>query len=165
MTSANSAHSKSSPPTRSSTSPPIRRFGSPYALINPETRAENVLAIVEQVVHAPIPADYTEIDDVLRRSEQDSRRAAALARARKRIATRISEANPSPTLSSLRLSAGLSQSKIAELLGNSQSSYSMIESGRRKDILLSTFNSLARILSVSRDDLAAALDNTQKGKS
>jgi len=66
-----------------------------------------------------------------------------------------------PTIASLRLKAGLSQAKIAELLGNSQSSYSLIESGRR-DILHSTFEKLAAILHVSRDELAIALANTQE---
>ena len=51
---------------------------------------------------------------------------------------------------------------LAELLGNSQSSYSLIESGRRADILHSTFEKLIQILHVTRDELAAALKNNQE---
>lgn len=159
-----SAQKKSSLPTTLSTSPVIKRYGSPFALVNPGTRAENVLAIVERVVHAPLPATYQEIDEVVAAHEQDARRAAALARARQRLSAQIETAAQKPTLASLRLKAGLSQAALAKLLGNSQSSYSLIESGRR-DILLSTFEKLTEILNVSRDELAAALKNTTEKKS
>lgn len=131
-------------------------------MVNPETKADNVLAIVERVIYAPLPAGYTEIDEVVRKSEAVSRRAAALARARQRLSVQITEGGQQPTLSSLRLKAGLSQARIAKILGNSQSSYSMIESGRRGDILLSTFEKLVETLGVSRDELAQALKNTQE---
>jgi len=124
-----------------------------------------VLAIVERVIHASLPAGYTEVDDVVRKSEADSRRAAALARARQRLAGQLVEAESKTTLSTLRLRAGLSQAKVAELLGNSQSSYSMVESGRRGDILHSTFEKLVEILDVSRDQLADALKNIQENRS
>jgi hypothetical protein len=154
------AQRKSSLPTTPSTSPVIRRYGSPYALVNPGSRAENVLALVEQVIHAPLPENYREIDDIVRKSEGDPRRAAALGRARQRLAVRVDDAAQMPTLASLRLRAGLSQAKLVELLGNSQSSYSLVESGRRTDILMSTFEKLVEILRVSRDELAVALKNT-----
>lgn len=124
-----------------------------------------MLAIVERVIHAPLPACYTEVDDVVRDSEADSRRAAALVRARQRLAVQLTEAESKTTLSTLRLRAGLSQAKVAELLGNSQSSYSMIESGRRGDVLHSTFEKLVEIFGVSRDELADALKNIQESRS
>ena len=155
------ALNKSSLPTTSSTFPVIKRYGTPYALLNPESRAQNVLAIVEHVVHAPLPADYREIDDVVRTSESNPHRAAALIRARQRLAHQVEDAVQKSTLASLRLKAGLSQSGVASLLGNSQSSYSLIESGRRADILHSTFEKLIQILHISRDELAAALKNSQ----
>ena len=154
--------SKSSLPTTSSTSPVIKRYGTAYALVNPGSRAENVLAIVEHVVHAPLPAGYREIDDLVRTNESNPHRAAALARARQRLANQVERVAQEPTLASLRLKTGLSQAKVAELLGNSQSSYSLIESGRRADILHSTFEKLIQILHVTRDELAAALKNNQE---
>lgn len=121
-----------------------------------------MLAIVEQVIHAPLPVGYREINDVVQKSETNPRRAAALARARQRLAAQAEEVGQKTTLGSLRLKAGLSQTRVAELLGNSQSSYSMIESGRRGDILLSTFEKLVEIFGVTRDELAEALKNTQE---
>ena len=130
---------KSSLPTTPSPFPVIKRYGSPYALVNPETRAENVIVIVERVVHAPLPSGYREIDDLVRTRENNPRYASALVRARQRLATQVEDAAQKTTVASLRLKAGFSQAKVAELLGNSQSSYSLIESGRRADILHSTF--------------------------
>jgi DNA-binding XRE family transcriptional regulator len=153
---------KSSLPTAPSTSPVTKRYVYPYEVVNPGSNAENVFAIVERVVHAPLPAGYREIDDIVGEREKNARRAAALARARQRLASQSTAAAQSPTVVTLRLKAGLSQAKVADLLGNSQSSYSLIESGRRSDILHSTFEKLIEIFQVSRDDLAAALKNTQE---
>ncbi len=156
-----SAQSSSSLSTTSSTFPVIKRYGSPLALVSTGTRPDNVIAIIERIVFAPLPQGYREIDDVIRNSEQNSRRAEALARARQRLAAQIEDATQQSTIASLRLRVGLSQAKVAELLGNSQSSYSLIESGRR-DIYHSTFEKLIEIFHVSRDELAAALNNTQE---
>ena len=156
------AQNKSSLPTTPSTFPVIKRYGSPYALVNPETRAENVFVIVERVVHAPLPAGYREIDDVVRARENNPCHASALARARQRLATQVEDVAQKTTIASLRLKAGLSQAKVAELLGNSQSSYSLIESGRRADIHLSTFKKLTNIFHVSFEELNAALEHTQE---
>ena len=153
---------KSSLPTAPSTSPVTKRYVYPYEVVNPGSNAENVFAIVERVVHAPLPAGYREIDDIVGEREKNARHAAALARARQRMASQAAEVASNPTLAGLRLKAGLSQAKVADLLGNSQSSYSLIESGRRTDILHSTFEKLIEIFQVSRDDLAAALKNTQE---
>ncbi|MCL5802068.1 MAG: helix-turn-helix domain-containing protein [Gammaproteobacteria bacterium] len=156
------AQKKSSQPTTTSTSPAIKRNVYPYDVVNPGTRAENVLAIVAHVVYAPLPAGYREIDDVVRERENNPRHASALARARQRLAAQVEEVAQKTTVASLRLKAGLSQAKVAELLGNSQSSYSLIESGRRTDIFLSTFEKLADIFHVSRDELSASIKNTQE---
>lgn len=156
------AQSKSSLPTTPSTFPDIKRYGPPNALVNPENRAENVFVFVARVVHIPLPTGYREIDDVVRARENNPRHASALARARQRLATQVEEVAQKTTVASLRLKAGLSQAKVAELLGNSQSSYSLIESGRRADIYLSTFEKLTDIFQVSRDELAASLRNTQE---
>jgi len=159
------ALSKSLLPTTPSTSPETKRFVVPFALVNPETKAENVYAFVDQVVHAPIPAGYREIDEVIRDREANPRRAAALERARQRLAEKASGEAQSVTLAQLRLRKGMSQSKVAELLGNSQSSYSLIESGRRPDILRSTFKRLAEIFDVSLAELDEAIENTAERQS
>jgi DNA-binding XRE family transcriptional regulator len=151
---------KSSQLTTPSTSPVIKRLVFPFDQVNPGSKTNNVLAIVDSIVYAPLPDGYREINDVISTHERDVGRAAALARARQRLSERV-DAAQKPTVAVLRLKAGLSQAKIAELLGNSQSSYSLIESGRR-DILHSTFEKLTEILHVSRDELAMAIKNTQE---
>lgn len=109
-------------------------------------------------MHSPLPAGYTEIDDLITKHEGDTRKAKALARARQRLAKRL-ETSARLTLSTLRLRRGLSQSVLAERIGNSQPSYSKIEAGR-VDVLHSTFEKLIVVLEVSRDELAEALRNT-----
>jgi len=120
-----------------------------------------VWSIVAHVVYAPLPAGYREIDDIIQEREKNPRHADALARARQRLAIQVEEVAQKTTIASLRLKAGLSQAKVAELLGNSQSSYSLIESGRRADIHLSTFKKLTNIFHVSFEELNAALEHTQ----
>lgn len=156
------AQRKSSLPTTPSTSPVISRVVYPFNVVNPGSRADNVLAIVASIVHAPLPEGYREIGDIVRMREKNPSHASALVRARQRLATHAEDVAQKTTVASLRLKAGLSQAKIAELLGNSQSSYSLIESGRRADVLLSTFEKLVAIFQVSRDELAAALENTKE---
>ncbi len=154
---------KSLPHTKTSVYPVTKRFGSPYSKINPGTEANNVIIISESVISEPLPQGYTEIDEVIAKSEKNPRRAAALSRARERLAVRLNESGAPVTLASLRLRAGLSQSKVASLIGNSQSSYSLIESGQRGDIFLSTSKKLANLFGVSLDEIDQALENSKQG--
>ena len=153
---------KSLPLTKTSDYPVTRRFGSADSKINPGTEASNVIVIIESVINTPLSQDYTEIDQVVAKSENNPRRAAALARARGRIAAKLNESGAPVTLASLRLRAGLSQSKVASLIGNSQSSYSLIESGQRGDIFLSTSKKLASLFGVSLDEVAEAIENSKQ---
>jgi len=153
---------KSLPHTKTSVYPVTKRFGSPYFEINPGTEANNVIFISERVISEPLPQGYTEIDEVIAKSENNPRRAAALSRARERLAVRLNESGAPVTLASLRLRAGLSQSKVASLIGNSQSSYSLIESGQRGDIFLSTSKKLASLYGVSLDEIDQALENSKQ---
>ena len=150
------------PSTTPSTSPVTERLVFPYEVVNPQSKASNVLAIVERVIHAPIPEGYREIDDVMRARENNPKHAAALARARQRLAAQLDGDKENITIATLRLRAGLSQAKVAELLGNSQSSYSLIESGKRTEIFHSTYEKLVDIFKVSRDELSTAIANTKE---
>lgn len=117
-----------------------------------------MIVFEHRVVHAPLPAGYTEIDDLIKKRESDPRKAAALIRARQRLSTKL---ETPVTLSTLRLRRGLSQAALAEMIGNSQPGYSKIEAGYG-DILHSTFEKLIIALGVSRDELADALSSTEK---
>lgn len=110
-----------------------------------------------------IPNGFKSLDEVVKKHEQIPSRAAAMARARKKIAGLLSDDSDLITLAELRLRAGFSQAKLAEALGNSQPSYSLIELGRH-DIMFATFEKLAGLLSVSRDELAKAIKNTKSGR-
>ena len=148
--------------TKTSAYPVNKRFGFPHSEINPSTEASNVIVIVDCVISEHLPSAYTEIDDVIAKSERNPQRAAALARARGRMAEKLNESGAPVTLASLRLRAGLSQATVASLIGNSQSSYSLIESGQRGDIFLSTSKKLASLFGVSLDEIDAAIENSKQ---
>lgn len=131
-----------------------------FDTVVPESDTKNVIAIVENLSCFPLPEKYRELDDVVKRSEQIPSRRLAINRARQKLAVKARD-DGKITLVALRLEAGLSQAKLAELLGNSQSGYSLIESGKR-DIFYATFERLREILNVSRDTLAEAIKNTQE---
>ena len=153
---------KSLPHTKTSAYPVTRRFGFANSEVNPGTEASNLMFIVDRVISEHLPSAYTEIDDVVAKSERNQRRAAALARARGRIAAKLNESGAPVTLASLRLRAGLSQAKVASSIGNSQSSYSLIESGQRGDIFLSTSKKLASLFGVSLDEIDEAIENSKR---
>ena len=148
--------------TKTSAYPVTRRFGFPHSEVNPGTESSNVIVIVDSVISEHLPSPYTEIDDVIAKSERNPHRAAALARARGRMAEKLNESGAPVTLASLRLRAGLSQATVASLIGNSQSSYSLIESGQRGDIFLSTSKKLASLFGVSLDEIDAAIENSKQ---
>lgn len=147
--------SESLPLTATSTSPEFKR----YITQSPKSSGK-VITIESAYVHSPLPSGYKEIDSLIQEREQNSTRAAALARARSRMADKL-KSDGDVNLSILRLRAGLSQHSLAEKIGNSQPSYSKIEAGRT-EIMFSTFEKLVEVLAVSRDELSLALKNTQK---
>ena len=98
-----SALRKSLPHTKTSAYPVTRRFGFPHSEINPCTEASNVIVIVDCVISEHLPSAYTEIDDVIAKSEHNPQRAAALARARGRIAAKLNESGAPVSLAYLRL--------------------------------------------------------------
>jgi ribosome-binding protein aMBF1 (putative translation factor) len=146
--------------TTTSKYPVIKRQALAFDTVVPESDTKNVIAIVENLSCFPLPEKYRELDDVVKRSEQIPSRQLAINRARQKLAVKARD-DGKITLVALRLEAGLSQAKLAELLGNSQSGYSLIESGKR-DIFYATFERLREILNVSRDTLAEAIKNTQE---
>ena len=108
----------------------------------------------------PLSQGFKEIGEIVNSFEHDTSRAEMLAKARKRFAQTCNDVGMPLTIASLRLRSGLSQTKVALLLGNSQSSYSLIEAGQR-EMLYKTFEKLVDIFQVSRDELAQAIKNTK----
>lgn len=157
MTSATHAINKYSQPTTHFASPGTRRF----VQASPESAKANIYTIVEQFVSTAVPDGFREVQAVVAEREKNLRRAAALKRARQRLANKLVGSEADVTVAVLRMRAGLSQARVADLLGNSQSSYSMIESGRRPNVMFATFERLAAVFDVSRDTLAQAIHNTE----
>jgi hypothetical protein len=143
-----------------STSPVISSTVSRMPAINPETHPQNVFFISDVVIHPVVPAGFNDMQDVVRKYENQPTKAAALDEARKRLSSSMTGINMPTTIATLRLKSGLSQSKAAILLGNSQSGYSLIEAGRR-DMLHKTFEKLVEIFDTTRDELAQAIKNTK----
>ena len=142
------------PHTTSSESPTIRREVSPVA----PTNYGNVLRIECAVVYPPIPNRYADLNSLVNKYESNALRRDALIDARGRLAESLD--NDGTTLATLRLSRGMSQTKLAELIGTSQSRLSLLESGG--EMMFTTFEKLVIALETSRDKLALALDNTGK---
>lgn len=112
---------------------------------------------------ATLPTNFKDLNTAIEKHQAIPSRATAMMRARQKIVKRLADDGGPVTLAELRLQAGFSQSRLAEALGNSQPSYSLIELGRH-DIMLSTFEKLAELLGVTRDRLAEAIKNTKNNK-
>jgi DNA-binding XRE family transcriptional regulator len=112
------------------------------------------------VIHPPQRAGWRDIRDRAAESEQNPKRAAALARARQRLAN---ELYPRPSLSALRLQRGLSQAEMARRIGTSQSHLSRIESGQ-EDPRRTTLVKIARELGETLDVVSNAIDACQGEK-
>ena len=111
-------------------------------------------------MHPPQPAGFRSIEDRLAEAERKPNRAAALAKARQRLAQAV---QPDAPLAALRMRCGFSQRTLAERIGTSQSRLSRIEAGL-DDPRWSTVRKLAAALAVdvnTIDEAIAAMRETQ----
>jgi len=65
------------------------------------------------------------------------------------------------TITSLRMSAGLTQKKLAEKIGQKQSNVSLIESGQRDNIQRDTMRLMCNAFSCDMNTLDLALENSK----
>jgi len=93
------------------------------------------------------------------RLESDPKKAAALVRARRRIAEAIQD-DDCLSLTKLRLRAGLSQTQLASLMNTKQPAIARLERGD-SDPTLSTIEKLARALGVGKDAILTAFEKTK----
>ncbi|MDN4052522.1 helix-turn-helix transcriptional regulator [Massilia sp. YIM B02763] len=100
------------------------------------------------------------ISDLIAEREKDPRKAAALARARRKISGMI--ANEGSSIASLRLSKGMSQQQLANAMGVKQPYIARIERG--EDVKISTVTGLASALGESTDVVFRAMENMLKTK-
>lgn len=105
----------------------------------------------------PAPAHSTHgvsISTLVAQREKDPRKAAAYARARKKMAGRLADGEIS--LAQLRLAKGMSQSQLADAMGKKQSYVARLESGSN-DVQMSTIEALAKALTVPASEVFTAV--------
>ena len=142
------------------TSPGSKHWVRLLPIATPVTQSQTWCVRVEKNINFT-QDEFQSLDQVISYYASSSKHAKALANARKRVAHSMRKSDMPITIAMLRMQQGLSQSQVATLLGNSQSSYSLIESGQR-DMLHKTFEKLITILRVSRDELAKAIEQTKQ---
>ena len=103
------------------------------------------------------------IHSVVADHESDPRRAAALARARQRLASVLTENTSNPSLTSLRLAKGLSQANLAQAIGTQQSYIARIERNGN-DLRATTIKQLAKVLGVTCDQIIAATEPADRNE-
>jgi ribosome-binding protein aMBF1 (putative translation factor) len=119
---------------------------------------EKVQSIVSQVRHTGI-----NIHERIARLERNPARAAALSRARQRLGAWIAEEMPDKGLAALRMKAGLSQAKLADLMGTQQSNISRWEK-TPGDMQHSTMKKLAQMLGVSTNEVVDAIERQEQAQ-
>lgn len=145
---------------QSSASPKTVRSVRPTADVGATTTGKAALYVFEaSVVHAPQRPGWRDINEVVAEREKNPKRAAALVRARQRLAAEDGRR----TLSVMRLEKGLSQAQLAKMIDTSQSRLSRIEAGL-DDPLHSTVRKLALALGHSVTTISDALDSKGEGK-
>jgi DNA-binding XRE family transcriptional regulator len=134
-------------------------FGEPAAPSSAPVQA-NVFYISDRAAHMrdELPQDFVSIQDVVVRSERSPDRAERIKAARKRLASRLFDGEP--TLKSLRLHCGLSQATLAAMIGTSQPHIARIESGSDA-LMIETCRRLCTAFEVDMNTLDRALTNSQ----
>jgi DNA-binding XRE family transcriptional regulator len=130
----------------------------------PETTTGKVVAKVYEL-HVPestveLPVGFTRIGDYVSQIESSAQGAANVRDARARLATAL-EGHGAPTLRSMRLALGLSQSELAAKIVTSQAQIARIETGAQ-DPTYNTFDRFARALGVDVTDVVAAFREARK---
>ncbi len=113
---------------------------------------QNVQSIVSQKSLTGVS-----VHERIARLERNPDRAAALARARQRLGAWMANEMPDKGLAALRMKAGLSQAKLAELLGTQQSNVSRWEKAPG-DLQYSTIKKMAQAFGVATSVVTDAID-------
>lgn len=133
--------------------------------VTPTAVAGYAMKYIEVIVepeHSRAVSTGITIGQLIRQREQDPRKAAALERARKKIADKLGDF-PELSLATLRLRKGLSQAKLAEMMNVKQPYIARIERGE-DDLHISTIENMAKALNVLPSEVFAAIAATRAGR-
>ena len=109
---------------------------------------------------AELPQGFKRIGDYVAELEATPEGAVRMREARARLARVIQDSGP-PTLRSMRLALGLSQTQLAAKVGTSQPQIARIEAGR-PDPTYDTFVRIARALEAAVTDVVTAFGESRK---
>jgi ribosome-binding protein aMBF1 (putative translation factor) len=131
---------------------------------SPTLKAGYAVKYLEVFVNgAGTPATHgTPINEFIKQREKNPAKAEALARARQRLAERIGDAAQF-SLATLRLSKGISQAKLAELLDTHQPYIARLEKGDA-DVMFSTIEKLSKALNASISEVSEAIRATRESR-
>lgn len=115
--------------------------------------------VIEVALDEKWPAGYRSIEDVVADAELDPSKKAAVEKARRWAASTLYGKEKS--LRTLRLSKGLSQARLAQLMGTTQSQIARVENGE-VDVQVSTLTRLADALQVDETDTFQAFVTLRK---
>lgn len=95
-------------------------------------------------------------------SQDDAAFSALLKQARQDFAQLAETKDGLPTLTSLRLAAGLTQTELAVKIGQKQSNVSQMEAGLRGNVQRETMKKMCAALNCDMNTLDGALDTTEQ---
>lgn len=124
--------------------------------------AMKYMEVIVEPDHSRHASDGIAITQLIQERERDPRKAAALERARKKLATKLTEF-PELSLAALRLRKGLSQARLAEIMAVKQPYIARIERGE-DDLHVSTIENMAKALDVSPSEVFSAIAATRAGR-
>ena len=102
---------------------------------------------------------WSEVDSLMKElASEDPSFGQLLVETGRELAPLASDAKHGDTITSLRMSAGLTQQALAEKTGMRQSNISLLESGRRTNIQRDTMVSMCSALGCDMNTLNAAID-------
>ncbi|MEJ5207461.1 helix-turn-helix transcriptional regulator [Denitratimonas sp. CY0512] len=148
-------------------STPIRSFEHAGEGVVLETRSQGEQCKVYRIgefLAAPVqvPVRHRAVGDLVARWEASGDRRAAIARARQWVAG-VFHTDEGVTLRTLRMNKGMSQKKLADLIGTSQPHIARIEGGA-DNLSIDTCRRLAQALDIDMNALDAALKQQESLK-
>lgn len=135
---------------------------SPTPLIDQTGTDSSYMFLLEEGVHGGVQTKPPAHVESHLKEQNDPQYKKRMQEARKWLSEALSEVQPEQTLSKIRLSKGLSQRDLADIIGTSQPHIARIESGN--DVKIETARKIAKVFGISLDEFDTAHKNSIKNK-